>query len=58
MGEKRNAYRILAGKSEGRGHLEDLRVNGKIILKLTFKATRRTWTGYMWLQAGTCGGLL
>jgi hypothetical protein len=39
MGEKRNTYRILAGKSEAKGHLEDLCVNGKIILKCTFKAT-------------------
>jgi hypothetical protein len=39
MGEKRNAYRILARKSERKGHLEDLRFNGKIILNLIFKAT-------------------
>jgi hypothetical protein len=33
MGEIRNAYNILVGKSEGgRNHLEDLDVDGKIIL--------------------------
>jgi len=33
MEQIRNAYKILVGKTEGRGHWEDLRVNGKIILK-------------------------
>jgi hypothetical protein len=30
MGEMRNAYSILVGKSEGRDHLEDLGVDGEI----------------------------
>jgi hypothetical protein len=29
--DTRNAYNILIGKSEGRGHLEYLDVDGKII---------------------------
>jgi hypothetical protein len=29
----RNAYSILAGKPEGKNHLEDLGVDGKIILE-------------------------
>jgi hypothetical protein len=33
IGEMRNAYKILVGKPEGRDHLEDLSVDGKIILK-------------------------
>jgi hypothetical protein len=32
-GAKRNAYRILVGKHEGKNHLEDLGVDGNIILK-------------------------
>jgi hypothetical protein len=32
VGEMRNAYKILYGKPEGRDHLEDLSVDGKIIL--------------------------
>jgi hypothetical protein len=33
MGEKRNAYRILVGKPEGRDHWEDQDVDGWTILK-------------------------
>jgi hypothetical protein len=33
MGEKRNAYRILVGKPEGRNHWEDQDVSGWTILK-------------------------
>jgi hypothetical protein len=32
-GEKRNAYRILVGKPEGKNHWEDQDVGGWIILK-------------------------
>jgi hypothetical protein len=32
MGEMRNVYKILVGKTEGKEHLEDLRVDGRIIL--------------------------
>ena len=31
-GEEKNAYRVLVRKSEGLGHLEDLSVDGKMIL--------------------------
>ena len=30
MGEKKNIYRVLLGKSEGKYHLEDLGVDGMI----------------------------
>jgi hypothetical protein len=33
MGERRGAYRILVGKSEGRNHLENPGIDGRIILK-------------------------
>jgi hypothetical protein len=33
MGEKRNAYRILVGKPEGKSHWEDQDVGGWTILK-------------------------
>jgi hypothetical protein len=32
-GEMRNAYRILVGKHERKGHSEDLGINGEIILE-------------------------
>jgi hypothetical protein len=32
-GEKRGLNRVLVGKSEGKNHFEDPRVDGRIILK-------------------------
>jgi hypothetical protein len=37
MGERRGAYRALVGKPEGRRHLEDTGVDGRIILKWIFE---------------------
>jgi hypothetical protein len=37
MGERRNAYRILVGKPEGRDRLEDQDVDGWTILKWILK---------------------
>jgi hypothetical protein len=33
MGERRNAYNILIRKPKGRDHLEDIGIDGRIILK-------------------------
>jgi hypothetical protein len=33
----RNAYRVLVGKLEGRNHLKDPGVDGRIILKWVFE---------------------
>ena len=41
---ERGAYRVLAGKAEGRSHLEDPGVNGKLILKWIFEV----WDGGMY----------
>jgi hypothetical protein len=47
MGEKRGAYRMLVGRPEGRHHLGDPGVDGRIILKWIFK----TWEGDMdWIE--------
>jgi hypothetical protein len=37
MGEGGDVCRILVGRPEGRYHLEDPRVDGRIILKWIFK---------------------
>jgi hypothetical protein len=37
MGERRGAYKDLVGKPEGKRPLEDLDVDGRLILKLVFK---------------------
>jgi hypothetical protein len=36
MGERRGAYRVLVGKSEGGDHLEDPGIDGRIILRRAF----------------------
>jgi hypothetical protein len=37
MGERRGAYRALVGKPEGRSHLKDPGLDGRIILKWIFE---------------------
>jgi hypothetical protein len=37
MGERRGAYRIWVGKPDGRSHLQDPDIDGRIILKLMFE---------------------
>jgi hypothetical protein len=47
MGEKRGAYRVLVGRTEGRHHLRDPGIDGRIILKWIFKK----WDGGMdWIE--------
>jgi len=47
MGERRGVYRVLVGKPEGRNHLDDLVIGGRIILKWIF----RNWDeGMDWID--------
>ena len=59
MGERRGVYRVLVGKPEGKSHLGDPGVEGRIILRWIFrKCYVRVWTGSSWLRIGTGGGHL
>ena len=58
MGEKRGVYRVLLGKPEGKSHLSDPGVDGRIILRWIFrKWDVRVWTGSSWLRI-KCGEFL
>jgi len=37
MGERREAYWVLVGKHQGKNHLEDPGVDGRIILRWIFR---------------------
>jgi hypothetical protein len=55
--EVRKIQKILVGKSECKRSLEDLGVDGKIILEWILKKwVRRMWTGFIWLRIGTSDG--
>jgi hypothetical protein len=49
MGERRGAYRVLVGKSEGRRPL------GRIILRWISGRGRGAWPGSIWPRVGTDG---
>jgi hypothetical protein len=54
MGNNINAYRVLVGKPEGKFHIEDLCVEGRIILNWNLmKWDRRTWSILIWLWIWT-----
>jgi len=59
MGERRSVYRALVGKREGKNHLEDPGVDGRVILRKFFRKWNvNTLSGSIWLRIGTDGGLL
>jgi hypothetical protein len=61
MGKKLNAYRILAGKSEGKRLLGRPRRRWVDNIKMDLREIGWDgvdWIGLMWLRIGTSGGLL
>jgi hypothetical protein len=52
-------HRVLVGKPEGKNHLEDPSVDGRIILRWIFRKWNvGEWIGLVWLRIGTGGGHL
>jgi hypothetical protein len=60
MGERRNAYRILVGKPEGKRSLgrRERRWEDNIKIDLKRDKDEVVCTGFFWLRIGTGGGLL
>jgi hypothetical protein len=57
MGEKRNAYRLLVGKPEGKRPLGRPRCRCVDNIKMDLKEDAMEWTGLIWLRIGTSGRL-
>jgi hypothetical protein len=59
MGEKRGAYRILAGRPEGTRPLGRPTRRWEDNIKMDLQDVGwEAWTGLSWLRIGTGGGLL
>jgi hypothetical protein len=49
----------LSENPKGRGNMEDLVIDGRMILRrILQKQDVRVWTGFVWLRIGISGGLV
>jgi len=59
MGEDRVVHRVLVGSLRERSHWRDQDVDGRTILRWTFRKLEGVVrTGWSWLRIGTGGGHL
>jgi hypothetical protein len=58
MGEKRNMYRLLVGKPEGKKPLGRPRWRWVDNIRMDLVEDGVVWTGLVWLRVGTNGELL
>ena len=59
MRQRRGVNKVLVRKPEGRNHLEDTGLDGRIILRWIFRSWDvGGWTGSIWLRIGTEGRAL
>jgi hypothetical protein len=59
MAERRNLYRVLVGKPEGKRPLERPRRRWEYGIKMDVRLVGgRVWSGFTWLRIGFVGGLL
>jgi len=59
VGERRGVYGVLVGNPEEKDHLENLGVDGRIILRWIFrKRDVGAWIGSIWFRIRTGGGNL
>jgi hypothetical protein len=59
MGEGRNVYRVLVGKTEGNRPLERPRRRWEYVIKIYLREIGwEVWSGFTWLRIGIVGGLL
>jgi hypothetical protein len=59
MGEERKVYKVLVRKPEGKNHLEDQGVGGKMGSEWIFgRLAWGVWIGFDCLRTGTGGWLL
>jgi len=58
MGEGRGVHRVQVGKPEGKSHLSNPDVDGRIILRWIFGKWEGLETGWSWFRIRTGGGHL